>query len=142
MKILHINAGVRYYEDGTVNGTKDISFEEQKNGCIPRVPCVQILDKEPRWVINIDAESGTILNWTQGVKAFVQYKVCDDCDIEYSVDGEKICTNAGYWYCPDFLCPAGEGFGDYIIMHIDENGKIADWSYAEVESWAEGQRGK
>jgi len=25
------------------------------------------------------------------------------------------------------MCPEGEGFGDYIKMVIDENGKIKNW---------------
>ena len=26
------------------------------------------------------------------------------------------------------MCPADEGYGDYIIMNIDENGFIKGWS--------------
>ena len=40
-KLLKINAGVLYYEDGTVNGIDDISYDEQKQGVKPRIPCVQ-----------------------------------------------------------------------------------------------------
>ena len=25
--------------------------------------------------------------------------------------------------------PEGRGYGDYIIMNIDENGKIANWKF-------------
>lgn len=30
-------------------------------------------------------------------------------------------------YVPNALSPKGNGYGDYIIMCIDEDGKIEDW---------------
>ena len=32
-------------------------------------------------------------------------------------------------YVPSTLCPKESGYGDYIIMDIDENGMIADWDF-------------
>ena len=31
-------------------------------------------------------------------------------------------------YVPKVMCPVDEGYGDYIIMDIDENGFIQDWN--------------
>ena len=39
-KILKISAGVRYYEDADIDGVEDISYDEQQQGMMPRVPCV------------------------------------------------------------------------------------------------------
>lgn len=145
-KILKISAGVRYYEDAEVNGVDDISFEEQERGLKPRVPCVveDLNEKNPeevwKWCPEIDAETGIILNWEKGTKANVHYKVCDECEIDYIVDGEKVCDNDGYYYCPSFLCPDEEGYGDYIIMTINENGQIENWSVADVNKWVKGQK--
>ena len=30
-------------------------------------------------------------------------------------------------YVPRIMCPEGSGYGDYVIMNIDENGKIDKW---------------
>jgi uncharacterized protein YuzE len=30
-------------------------------------------------------------------------------------------------YVPKMMCPKESGYGDYIIMDIDENGKIANF---------------
>lgn len=153
MRILKINAGVRYYEDGKVNGVYDISFEEQLAGLMPKIPCAKFLTikqhniftgkeydaKELRWCLEINAETGVILNWHKGIKASVHYKVCDDCMIEYFVDDDLICNNDGYWYCPDFLAIDDEGYGDYIIMNIDEDGKIEHWNPEDVDKWIKNQ---
>lgn len=147
-KILKISAGVRYYEDATINGVDDISYEEQKQGIQPRVPCVvedlneKNIEDKWKWCPEIDAETGVVLNWTKGVKANIHYKVCDECEIEYFVDGEFVCDNDGYFYCPDFLCPDDEGYGDYIIMTINEEGQIADWNLQDVDKWIKTQKDK
>jgi len=112
---LLVNAGVRYWENATVNGIEDDNDE-------PTIPCVV----NGRWCPTIDIPTGTITNWTQGTTADVHYKVCDDG--EYTLvdaEGGTILVKDGY--VPDIMCPEGEGYGDYIIMKIDENGKIAKW---------------
>lgn len=138
MRLLKVKAGVRYYEDGKVNGEDDITYEEQKAGNKPKVPCVQKIDNEWVWCLDIDADTGIILNWVKGNTADVHYKVCDCCEIDVIIDDEKIFDNETKPYCgyvPDCLCPCGDGFGDYMIMHIDENGQIADWSVNEVNRY-------
>lgn len=138
-RILKVRAGVRYYEDGTVNGKRDISYEEQKQGATPAMPCVVKSDEFDKdgwsWNLEIDAESGIILNWQKGVKAQTHYKVCDECVIELFEEGVLKCTNDEYYYVPDFLCPDEEGYGDYMIMTIDENGQIANWNKKKLQAW-------
>lgn len=138
MRLLKVQAGVRYYEDGKVNGEDDITYDEQKTGKLPKVPCVQRINEEWVWCLDIDADTGIILNWVKGNTADVHYKVCDCCEIDVIIDDEKIFDNETEPYCgyvPDCLCPCGDGFGDYMIMHIDENGQIADWSVNEVNRY-------
>lgn len=107
--------GVRYWEDATVNGVEDTEGD--------KIP----LRKGDTWDITIDIESGTIENWTKGVTASVHYKVCDAGAyqlIDYS--GEVVAEEE--YYVPNFLAPKGGGYGDYIIMNIDENGYIDGWN--------------
>lgn len=117
---LLVFASVRYWEDATVNDIEDSDGE--------LMPCID----GGLWCPIIDLGTGFIVNWTDGVKADIHYKVCDAgvyklMDISGAVIAQK------EWYVPDMLSPDGEGYGDYIIMKVDEHGKIenfkADLSY-------------
>ena len=132
---LKVDAGVRYWEDAEVNGVRDIDLCESKGIGKPLIPCaVQIKEEADyniysdhyRWRPIIAIETGQIVNWTQGTIANVHYKVCDDfiCDI---TDEDHIAIAYYDGYVPKIMCPADEGYGDYIIMNIDENGFIQGW---------------
>lgn len=41
------------------------------------------------------------------------------------VDGNVVKAIEGY--VPSIMCPEGDGFGDYVIMEIAEDGSIANW---------------
>jgi hypothetical protein len=112
---LVVNAGVRYWEDAEVNGVEDT------NGDL--IPC-RLGDI---WCPQINIDSGIITNWKQGIKASVHYKICDDGCYYLKDDKGNIVLSIENDYVPTLLCPVEEGYGDYIIMEIDENGKIADW---------------
>ena len=134
-KYIKVSAGVRYWEDGVINGEDDITYEEREKGVQPKMPCAELRGNEYRWNLIIDPETGIILNWKRGVKAHVHYKVCDECEIEYFEDGTLICTNESDGYVPKFLSPDAEGYGDYMIMSVDENGQIANWSTSDFQYW-------
>lgn len=132
---LKVDAGVRYWEDTEVNGVSDIDLYESKGIGKPLMPCAVQIKEEPdyniysdhyRWQPVIAIETGRIVNWPQGTTARVHYKVCDDfaCDI---LDGNKEVITSYDGYVPKIMCPAEEGYGDYIIMDIDENGIIQGW---------------
>lgn len=135
VKYLKVDAGVRYFEDAEVNGERDIDFCESKGQGVPKMPCVVKVKEEPegniysdhyRWCPVINVETGQIVDWPKGVDADVHYKVCDDGT--YSLlDKDKNVLIEVNSYVPDILCPKEEGYGDYIIMDIDEDGYIADW---------------
>ncbi len=113
---IFVNAVVRYWEDGTVDGVRDTT-----GGLIP-------CREGESWCPKIDSETGEILNWESGKMAEIHYKVAD----EYShiiKDGQKIVENLQNEYVPDFMCPKENGHGDYVIMDIDKNGMIQDWKY-------------
>lgn len=115
-EVTHLNAfcGVRYWEDAEVNGIED------EDGDL--IPCRD----GDNWCPIIDLESGCIVNWDKGIKASLHYKVCDEGIYQLTnVDGEVIKEIEGY--VPDIMCPKDEGYGDYVIMDIDENGFIQDF---------------
>jgi hypothetical protein len=116
LKTLTVAAGVRYWEDTKVNGVEDTEGK--------LIPCV----KGDYWCPVIDIETGIITNWKQGVTANVHYKVCDDgIYTVQDADGNNVLSKEGY--VPDTMCPAEEGYGDYIIMMIDANGQIENWNF-------------
>lgn len=114
-KYLQVDAGVRYWEDGSVNGIED----DNDNPSIPFV-------SKGRWMPLIHLESGRISQWPSGVTADVHYKVCDDG--VYTLTDEfanplKVLDG----YVPRIMSPKEHGYGDYIIMEINGDGYIQNW---------------
>lgn len=116
-KTLLVKAEARYWEDSTVNEVKDV------NGDL--IPCRD----GDMWCPIIDIDTGIIRNWEQGKKASIHFKVCD-AGSYYLLDekGETILSIEND-YVPKMMCPKDKGYGDYIIMDIDENGKIEDFKF-------------
>lgn len=108
------NMGVRYWEDGVVNGEVD----DEDN---PKMP----FSGHGKWLISINLETGAIDGWPQGVTAETHYKVCDDGVYTLMNRTEVVVRKDGY--VPDMLAPMGEGYGDYVILSIGADGVIAGW---------------
>lgn len=115
-KYLVVEAEVRYWEDAIVNGEDDEFGTE--------IPC-----REGNvWCPVIDIDAGQIVNWTSGTHADIHYKVCDAGVYELQTeDKELILRKEGY--VPTTLSPGGNGYGDYIIMYVDEDGFIENWKF-------------
>lgn len=114
VKFLAVTAGIRYAEDVKVNGTGCGELEE-----------IPLHDGE-HWQCMVDVDAGIILDWPQGTTAKFYSKVCDDGT--YSIldeNRQEIKTYKGY--VPDCLAIDGSGYGDYIIIAVDESGKIKGW---------------
>ena len=118
LKLLIVKANVRYWEDTIVNGEEDT-----QNG--DKIPC----KCDDLWSPHIEIETGKILNWEQGVKAEVHYKVADCLGYEIYDKNGIIVLSAEDGYVPNTLSPKRNGYGDYIIMDIDENGQINNWKF-------------
>lgn len=113
-KTLKVEAGVRYWEDAKVNGVPD-----EDGTLIP-------FRSGDAWCPLIDIDTGTVIDWPAGTTADLHYKVCDEGI--YTLigdDGAEITSKEGY--VPAIMSPGGRGYGDYIIMTIGADGKIADW---------------
>jgi hypothetical protein len=113
IKYCQVAAQVRYWEDAEVNGVEDT------DGTL--MPC---RDGE-LWCPKINVDTGVIVNWEQGKTAKVHFKVCDSGSYSLQNEYGNNILMIEDDYVPNKLIP-GE-YGDYIIMTIDENGKIDEW---------------
>lgn len=115
VKYLRADCGVRYWDDGEVNGLKD-----DENA--PRMPFAS----SDGWAPIIDLETGKIVDWPAGTTASVHYKVCDAG--RYSLlDADKAVVKTIDGYVPSMLSPKYSGYGDYVIMDIAADGQIDKW---------------
>ena len=114
VKYLQAEVGARYWEDATVNGVEDT------NGTL--IPC---RDGE-YWKPLIELETGKIINWDAGTTAKVHYKSCDD-NLFIALDADKKEVKKINSYVINMMCPFAEGFGDYVIMNINEDGIIENF---------------
>lgn len=119
IKYLEVDAYVRYWEDAEVNGV----IEDSENPTIPGI-------NGEMWNITINVDTGHIIGWPKGVTANVHYKVCDegtytlkDQDMQEIVRVES--------YVPECLSPLDSGYGDYIIMEINGEGKIDGFVFTQ-----------
>lgn len=120
---IEVSAGVRYWEDAELNGIPD------EDGKIA-------LRKGDCWAPVINLRTGIIKDWPQGVTADVHYKVCNAGEYWLQdANGKRIAAQDGY--VPDCLSPGDNGYGDYIIMKIDADGRIAKWRQPnfDMEDW-------
>ncbi|KXO82691.1 hypothetical protein AYL20_01460 [Acinetobacter venetianus] len=118
IKAVVVKAHVRYWEDSKINGVGDT-----EDGA--SVPCKQ----GELWCPIINASTGIIENWEIGKTAFIHYKVADGCGWDLLDAEGNVVKSQDDGYVPDCLCPAESGYGDYIIMNINENGQIAKWKF-------------
>ncbi|RVT96417.1 hypothetical protein EOD42_13880 [Rhodovarius crocodyli] len=128
MEVTHIDveAGVRYWEDATVNGVAD-----EDGTLIPgRVG--------EHWKVRIRLADGVVEDWPAGTTADIHYKVCDEGQYWLSdASRQRQMKWAGYYVPNDFLCHGGRGYGDYIILEIDGAGVIQGYQQPTIddEEW-------
>lgn len=115
MNILHVKAGVRYWEDATVNGITDAD-----GTLIP----FRLGDC---WCPKINIDTGIVLDWPKGTVADIHYKVCDDGQYWIGTESETLLRWCGDYVPDEFLCHGDDGYGDYVILKIGADGKIADF---------------
>lgn len=121
-KTFALKAEVRCWEDAEVNGVEDTDGD-----LIP-------FREDDLWCPIIDIDTGIIKDWPQGTSAQIYYKVCDCCGFEILSEKSEVIFTQEDGYVPKILCPKDRGYGDYIIMDIDENGKIDKWDKTELQS--------
>jgi len=125
-RFIEVHAGVRYWEDGTLNGVQD------DDGKMP-------LRQGEDWCPTIELETGRVLDWPTGLEADVHYKVCDDGFYWLlNANRKRLAMKEGY--VPRFLAVGTNGYGDYIIFKIGGDGLIPGWKRPELnpDGWSEG----
>ena len=118
VKYLAVTAGIRYAEDVSVDGER---LEEDSD--LSQIPCH---DGE-YWQVIIDVDNGIIANWPKGQSVDVYAKVRDDGTYSILDKNKQVIKTLDQSYVPDCLAIEDSGYGDYIIMKIDANGKIQNW---------------
>lgn len=113
-----VKAQIQYWEDTEING-----IDDTENG--DNIPCKQ----GELWCPVINVATGIIENWEIGKTAKVHYKVSDGCGWELLDENDSVIQSQDDGYVPKTLCPAERGYGDYIIMNINENGLIDKWRF-------------
>lgn len=119
---IEVSAGVRYWEDASVNGVDD------DNGTL--VP----FRNGDSWCPVIRLSDGRVMDWPDGMTASIHYKVCDAG--EYWLldsDRQRVAKWGGYYVPDKFLCHGDNGYGDYIILKISASGVIDKWRNPEIE---------
>jgi len=114
---IEVEAGVRYWEDASVNGAPD-----EDGTLIP-------FREGDLWRPKINLETGAVVDWPEGMTADVHYKVCD-AGTYWLLDanGSRIAKREDNYVPGAFLCHGDNGYGDYIILSIGADGKIASYS--------------
>lgn len=115
-KYLQVKTGVRYWENATVNGIEDTDGN--------LIPCRD----NDYWCPKINIDTGIIENWKKGTIADIHYKICDDGNYKLLDENNNIIIDRNS-YVPNCLCPKENGYGDYIIMDVSEEGKIQNWKF-------------
>lgn len=120
IKYLIADFGVRYWEDSEINNVED----DPNN---PKMPCILDQYGYKRWVLKINIDTGNIINWPIGNSAKIHYKVCDDGHYTLLDNNENQLAEFES-YVPNVFAIDDQGYGDYVIMTINEEGFIENWS--------------
>ena len=115
IKTLEVFAEARYWEDAEINGVPDELGE------------LTPFRKGDLWCPIIDIDTGIIKNWPKGIIAKIHFKVCDCGTYNLKDENGNIVLSIEDDYVPNIMCPSENGYGDYIIMDINENGQIENW---------------
>ena len=112
--LLKVLAKVRSWEDAIINDVPDTSGD--------LTPC-RIGDA---WAPEIEVDTGVIMNWEAGKTADIYFKVCDGGVYKLiDTNGNVVVEKEGY--VPSLLSIGDKGYGDYIILNVDSDGKIQNW---------------
>ena len=120
-RFIEVDAGVRYWEDATINGVDDAA------GAVP-------FRKGDSWMPVIELATGRVVNWPADTTADIHYKVCDAGEY-WLLDeaGSRIAKWAGCYVPDDILCVGENGYGDCIIFKIGDDGLITGWKLPSID---------
>lgn len=77
------------------------------------------------WSAIIDIDKGMVLDWPKGIKGNLSMKVCDEGSYFLLDEKGNTVLYIENDYVPNQLLPGK--YGDYLELHINENGYITNW---------------
>lgn len=125
---LDVEAGVRYWEDATVNGAEEDDDD----------PTIYGAHQRSEWRVRINLAEGRIEGWPADMAASIHYKVCDEGEYWLSdADGKRLAKWRDYYVPSEYLCHGGAGYGDYIVLDVEPGGLIKGYEKPalDYESW-------
>ena len=88
------------------------------------------------WEPVIDIENGFVLYWPDGTSADFHFKVCDAGSYFLLDDDMNEIASIHENYVPDGLCHGDNGYGDYIIFKVGQDGEIFIYKKSiNVDDW-------
>ena len=79
------------------------------------------------WDVIVDLETGFIENWPKGEFRDLFVKVVDSGSYYLLDENNNVVAAIEENYVPNKCIPPLDGYGDYIDLQIDENGRITNW---------------
>jgi hypothetical protein len=129
------NQEVKEYEVKYVQIDIPIDFYDIPND-FPLAVKISRNDPIGKWIAYVEIETGMIEGWKQGYAGNLFAKVVDEGNY-YLMDADKNIVAARNGYVPNKLIPPTDGYGDYIELEINKDGKITNWyenpSFEEFE---------
>lgn len=77
--------------------------------------------------LDIDIDTGKILNWSNDSAGEIYIKVVDEGLYRYLDNDRSLIHEDDSEYVPSELQLSDEGYGDYICLYVDNGSFIKDW---------------
>ena len=77
------------------------------------------------WNAIIDIDNGIVMDWPKGEKGNLEMKICDEGSYYLLDENYDTILSIEEDYVPNKLLPGS--YGDYLKLHIGENGVISNW---------------
>ena len=125
-RFIEVHAGVRYFEDGRLNGVVDTE------GKVP-------LRHGEDWRPTVELATGRVLDWPAGVELETCYKVCDNGEYWLQNESRQRIAKWRRSYVPLRFLDIEDAdpvniAGDYIVLQIGGDGFIANWRNPAIEA--------
>lgn len=122
-KFLEVRVPIEFWEEANIDCFPDLKG---------RVP----FRDGDFWAPVIELDNGRIEGWPVGVLVETMYKVRDSGEYWLLNEGRKRIAKLKDRYVPACLAIGENGWGDYLILTIGENGYVQDWQAPALEQSA------
>lgn len=81
--------------------------------------------------MKINVDTGEVVGWPKGTIMNIYWKIVDEGLYQYLDENDNIIFEYD-GYVPNELAIEEEGYGDYVILNIDADGKIEHWNPVKI----------